>query len=67
MPKLKTHKGAKRRLHVTGTGKIMHRKGHISHLRGAKSKRVKRQISEKQLASDSLQRRGRRLLPYGLP
>jgi large subunit ribosomal protein L35 len=66
MPKLKTHKGAKRRLHVTGTGKIMHRKGHISHLRGRKSPRAKRQISEKQMASDSMQRRGRRLLPYGL-
>src|SRR4030042_789662 len=26
MPKLKTHKGAKSRLHITGTGKITHRK-----------------------------------------
>ncbi len=31
MPKLKTHKGAKRRFHITGTGKVMHRKGGISH------------------------------------
>ncbi|HEX5368507.1 MAG TPA: bL35 family ribosomal protein, partial [Dehalococcoidia bacterium] len=36
MPKLKTHKGAKRRFHITGTGKVMHRKGSISHLRMAK-------------------------------
>ena len=67
MPKLKTHKGAKRRFHVTGTGKIMHRKGQISHLRQRKSKRAKAQISNKMMASDPMQRRGRRLLPYGLP
>jgi large subunit ribosomal protein L35 len=64
MPKLKTHKGAARRLYVTGTGKIMHRKGHISHLRKAKSKRAKRMISAKLMASDSMQKRGHRLLPY---
>ena len=64
MPKLKTHKGAKRRLHVTGTGKIMHRKGHISHLRMRKSARAKRQIANKQMASDPMQKRGHRLLPY---
>ena len=64
MPKLKTHKGAKRRLYVTGTGKIMHRKGHISHLRKAKSARAKRMIGGKVMASDSMQKRGHRLLPY---
>jgi large subunit ribosomal protein L35 len=66
MPKLKTHKGAKRRLHVTGTGKIMHRKGQISHLRKAKSKRAKSMISSKLMASAPMQKIGRKLLPYGL-
>ena len=42
MPKLKTHKGAKRRFHITGTGKVMHRKGSISHLRTRKSKAARR-------------------------
>jgi large subunit ribosomal protein L35 len=64
MPKLKTHKGATRRFHVTGTGKVMHRKGHISHLRLVKSKRAKRQISNKQMASEPMQKRVHRLLPY---
>ena len=32
MPKLKTHKGAKSRFHITGTGKIMRTKGGKSHL-----------------------------------
>ena len=64
MPKLKTHKGAKRRLHVTGTGKIMHRKGSISHLRKRKSKRALAKVSDKVMASDPLQKRGHKLLPY---
>jgi hypothetical protein len=43
----------------------MHRKGHISHLRMRKSKRAKGQVSDKQMASDPMQKRGHRLLPYG--
>ena len=65
MPKLKTHKGAKRRFHITGTGKVMHRKGHISHLRSRKSQRAKHQISKYQMASDPMQKRVQRLMPYG--
>ena len=66
MPKLKTHKGAKRRLHITGTGKVMHRKGQISHLRKAKSKRAKSMISIKLMASTPMQKNARKPLPYGL-
>ena len=66
MPKLKSHKGAKRRFHITGTGKVMHRKGHISHLRTRKSKNARRQIDKKLVASDSMQKRVHRLLPYGI-
>jgi large subunit ribosomal protein L35 len=64
MPKLKTHKGAKRRFHITGTGKVMHRKGHISHLRLVKSKRAKGKIADKMMASDPMQKRVHKLLPY---
>jgi large subunit ribosomal protein L35 len=67
MPKLKTHKGAKRRLKITATGKVMHRKGSISHLRKRKAKRAKRLIDKDVMASDSMQVRAKRLLPYGLP
>lgn len=66
MPKLKTHKGAKRRFYITGTGKVMHRKGHRSHLRTRKSKRALTKIAGKLMASDSMQKRVHRLLPYGL-
>lgn len=46
MPKLKTHKGAKSRFHITGTGKILRVKGPKSHLRTKKAKRVRRQFDE---------------------
>ena len=48
-----------------GTGKVMHRKGHISHLRPQVAKRAKRQISDKMMASAPMQKRVHRLLPYG--
>jgi large subunit ribosomal protein L35 len=67
MPKLKTHKGAKRRFYITGTGKVMHRKGSRSHLRSRKSKRALVKMTGKMMASDPMQKRVHRLLPYGLP
>lgn len=66
MPKLKTHKGAKRRLHVTGSGKIMRTKGGKSHLRRNKPARVKRQYDETFQVHPSDLPRLKRLLPYGL-
>jgi large subunit ribosomal protein L35 len=64
MPKLKTHKGAKRRFHITGTGKVMHRKRNISHLRMRMSKRAKSKVSAKIMAHDAMQKRVHLLLPY---
>jgi large subunit ribosomal protein L35 len=66
MPKLKTHKGAKRRFYITGTGKVMHRKGSRSHLRTRKSKRALVKITGKLMASRPMQKRVHRLLPYGV-
>jgi large subunit ribosomal protein L35 len=31
MPKMKTHSGAKKRLRITGSGKIMHRRANRGH------------------------------------
>ena len=67
MPKLKTHKGAKRRFHITGTGKILRAKGGKSHLRRKKPKRVKRLYSEMHPISPSDVRKIAKMLPYGLP
>lgn len=64
--KLKTHSGAKRRFHLTGSGKIMRRKVGISHNRRKKLKEVHRLISKTVPVEGGLVRRIRRLLPYGL-
>ena len=66
MPKQKTHKGAKARFHVTGTGKIMRRKRMISHLRRKKPKKVRRQYIGKIPISPSDVRRIQRLIPHDL-
>ena len=65
MPKLKTHKGAKARIHITGSGKLMRRKRMSSHLRRKKPTKVTRKYSDKLLVDSSDVRRLRRLLPYG--
>jgi len=66
MPKLKTHKGAKTRFHITGTGKLMRTKGMKSHLRRKKSARVKRQFDEMIPVSPVDRQRIQRLIPYGV-
>ena len=64
MPKIKTHKGAQRRFHITGSGKIMRVKGGKSHLRLRKAKRAKRLYDETIPTSPSDKARIKRLLPY---
>jgi len=64
--KLKTHKGAKRRFKITGTGKIMRTKGMKSHLRRKKSPRTKRQFDKMQEVNAADRKRIMKLLPYGV-
>jgi len=66
MPKIKTHKGAQSRFHITGSGKLMRTKGGKSHLRLRKSKRAKRLYDETIAVSPSDRVRIKRLLPYGV-
>lgn len=64
MPKLKTHKGAKTRFHITGTGKVLRMKGHRSHLRRKKPASVKRLYHKKLAVSPADIHRVHVLLPY---
>ena len=64
MPKLKTHKGAKARFHVTGTGKLMRMKRMSSHLRRKKPSRVHRLFHQKHEVSPSDVKKIHSLLPY---
>ena len=42
MPKMKSHKGAKKRFKVTGSGKVMRRSKNLNHFLEKKSSRRKR-------------------------
>lgn len=64
MPKLKTHKGAKSRFHITGSGKLMRTKCGKSHLRRKKAARSKRLYDEMIPVSSADKKRLTRLLPY---
>ncbi|HEY55177.1 MAG TPA: 50S ribosomal protein L35 [Dehalococcoidia bacterium] len=66
MPKIKTHKGASRRFHITGSGKVMRVKGGKSHLRRRKPKRTRRLFDETIPVSSVDRKRVKRLLPYGV-
>jgi large subunit ribosomal protein L35 len=66
MPKLKTHKGAKDRFMVTGSGKIMRTKGPKSHLRAHKSKRLKKNLIDMVPLAPGDKKRIQRLIPYGV-
>jgi large subunit ribosomal protein L35 len=65
MPKLKTHKGAKSRFHVTGSGKLLRRKRMSSHLRRKKPTKVTRKYSDKMEVAAADTHRLKRLMPYG--
>jgi large subunit ribosomal protein L35 len=66
MPKIKTHKGAQSRFHVTGSGKLMRTKLGKSHLRLRKSKLAKRLYDEMTAVCPSDRLRIKRLIPYKL-
>lgn len=64
MPKLKTHKGAQKRFHVTGSGKIMRVKVGKSHFRRRKSARAKRLYDETIPLQNADVKKIKKLLPY---
>jgi large subunit ribosomal protein L35 len=63
--KLKTHKATAKRFRKTGTGKILRTKGHQSHFRRRRSKRVKRQFQRMHPVKPAKVRKTiQRLAPY---
>lgn len=65
MPKIKTHKGAASRFHITGTGKLMRTRGPKSHLRRNKTARARRDFDETIAVDKADVRRIKKLIPYG--
>ncbi|MCP2605173.1 50S ribosomal protein L35 [Candidatus Aminicenantes bacterium AH-873-B07] len=64
MPKLKTHKGAKKRFRITGTKKILRLHAYRSHLLAKKSSKRKRRLEKKVQVAQSDRVRIKQMLPY---
>ena len=64
MPKMKTVKGVKGRLKVTGTGKLLGFRPGRRHLLGGRRAKLKRQLRRPLLVSPAEERKIRSLIPY---
>ena len=64
MPKLKTHRGAAKRLKRTGRGKILRAQAYHRHLLTGKRRQRKRTLRRTALVSPADQAQMKRLLPY---
>lgn len=62
--KLKTNRSAAKRLKVTGSGKVMRRKGWKSHLLSGKNATRKRRLSGLVEVDKDNQKNLKRMLPY---
>ncbi|MCA1816988.1 MAG: 50S ribosomal protein L35 [Acidobacteria bacterium] len=65
MPKLKTHKGAAKRIRLTATGKAKRGHSHARHILTKKTHKRKRNLDIDTLVSESDMVRITAMLPYG--
>ena len=64
MPKLKTHKGAKKRFSFTAKGKIKRQKAFASHILTKKNTKRKRRLRKSTLVVKEEFKKIKQLLPY---
>ncbi|MEA3420110.1 MAG: 50S ribosomal protein L35 [Acidobacteriota bacterium] len=64
MPKLKTHRGARKRFKITGKKKVLHNKANKSHILTKKSTKRKRRLRKQDIVSHSDRSRIKNMLPY---
>ena len=65
MPKMKTHRGAAKRLKATGTGRLKRNKAYKSHILTKKTQKRKRKLRKPDLVAKADHKRMKRMLPYG--
>jgi large subunit ribosomal protein L35 len=65
MPKIKTNRAAAKRFKKTGTGKIVFRKSHASHILTKKTTKRKRALRQSQISAKSDRKMIKLLLPNG--
>jgi large subunit ribosomal protein L35 len=66
MPKMKTNRGAAKRLKRTAGGRLKRFKANHSHILTKKSRKRKRRLRTAALVDKADQKRMDRLMPYGL-
>ncbi len=64
MPKMKTHRGAAKRLTRTASGKLRHAKRNRRHILTKKTTKRKRQLRRKNVVSPGFQKKLDPLVPY---
>jgi large subunit ribosomal protein L35 len=64
MPKVKTHRGAAKRLKRTASGRFKRRKAYHSHILTKKDRKRKRRLRTAHLIAEADHQRMRVLLPY---
>ena len=64
MPKLKTHKGAAKRFHKTGTGQVMRSHAFGRHILTSKPHKRKKKLHKSVVADPTNQPALKRMLPY---
>lgn len=64
MPKMKTNRGAAKRLKRTAKGKIVRRKAYLRHILSTKPRKRKRNLRRATVVTNSDHRRMERLIPY---
>ena len=66
MPKMKTHRGARKRIKVTGTGKFVVKKPGKSHILTKKSRKRENRLKKDTVITSTLVKHLKGLLPYGV-
>jgi large subunit ribosomal protein L35 len=64
MPKMKTHRGAAKRVRKTGTGKLKRMRAFKSHILTKKTQKRKRRLRKSDLVAKGDAKRIRAILPY---
>lgn len=64
MPKMKTHRGAAKRLKRTASGKLRHAKRNRRHILTKKTTKRKRQLRKMNVVAPGEQKRLTQLVPY---
>jgi large subunit ribosomal protein L35 len=65
MPKMKTHRGAAKRVKKTGTGKLKRMRANKSHILTKKTRKRKRRLRKPDVVAKGDAKRLHKILPYG--